>query len=719
MTAKRASILIRVSTEDQVDGSSLADQERLCRSLIEARGWNFTGRVYADEGVSGTVENRPALTEALRDAAKGEFEVLVALNMTRLSRKLHISAKVIDDLAELDVAFVSVQESFIDTTTSAGRAMAGVFSSFAQMDRDAIVEKTARGQRAKGEAGLWPGGHPPFGWRLEGHKRTAQPMPDERERQVLAEAYRLLVTQRLNAFQVAARLNDAGLKPRKADAWNPESLRRVLANETLATGILVWGAPSSGGLYPRSHKTKVKRDGTPRYGEPIRIELPEPPFTASQHRAIVRALASRSNRGKAASPISRPLTGQVFGACGMPYYGVTIKGKAPVMRCTGRRHLAGEAKCTCPQVAWEPLESRVWAAVVGFLSDPARLETMARQYLELPAEVGDGAQDATLLAAVERQIEKLERAQANAARELLLADNPAPIREALAQVERDLEGLRERREGYQALASSAQAKGEALRDLAALAERARGNLDRLTEDQRRQVYEILRVRVQMTGSIKADAHRVAHPEGLSVSGVLDPRLWGEEGRGGGSGGGNGDSGPRPMPSFPTPSNSQVSDDGRGRLRRSARGDHALGRGAGNPHRPRPSSPDRLMTGGVPDADATPAHRRWRGDRGAVAAELALALPAIVLVLLLGAGALVAASRQVALQDAAADAARLLGRGEDPAAAARVVHEAIPGAGAAFAPAGDLVCATATLRVSLGAVISVPLRASSCALDGGR
>ncbi len=576
MTAKRASILIRVSTEDQVDGTSLADQERLCRSLIEARGWGFTGRVYADEGVSGTVENRPALTEALRDAAKGEFEVLVALNMTRLSRKLHISAKVIDDLAELDVAFVSVQESFIDTTTSAGRAMAGVFSSFAQMDRDAIVEKTARGQRAKGEAGLWPGGHPPFGWRLEGHKRTAQPMPDERERQVLIEAYRQLVTQRLNAFQVAARLNDAGLKPRKADAWNPESLRRVLANETLTSGVLTWGAPSSGGLYPRSHKTKVKRDGTPRYGEPIRIELPEPPFTASQHRAIVRALASRSNRGKAASPISRPLTGQVFGACGRPYYGVTIKGKAPVMRCTGRRHLAGDTKCTCTQVAWEPLESRVWAAVVGFLSDPARLEAMARQYLELPAEVGDGTQDVTLLAAVERQIEKLERAQANAARELLLADNPAPIREALSQVERDLEGLRERSQGYRALASSAQAKGEALRDLAALAERARGNLDRLTEDQRRQVYEILRIRVQMTGEIRADAHRVAHPEGLSVSGVLDPRLWGEEGRGGGSGGGNGDSGPRPMPSFSAPSNSQASDDGRCGLRRAARRHHEVG-----------------------------------------------------------------------------------------------------------------------------------------------
>lgn len=56
---KRAVILTRVSTEDQVDGTSLADQERLCRSLIEARDWEFTDAVYEDAGVSGTVENRP------------------------------------------------------------------------------------------------------------------------------------------------------------------------------------------------------------------------------------------------------------------------------------------------------------------------------------------------------------------------------------------------------------------------------------------------------------------------------------------------------------------------------------------------------------------------------------------------------------------------------------------------------------------------------------
>ena len=112
------------------------------------------------------------------------------------------------------------------------------------------------------------------------------------------------------------------------------------------------------------------------------------------------------------------------------------------------------------------------------------------------------------------------------------------------------------------------------------------------------------------------------------------------------------------------------------------------------------------------------HDRGDRERGSVAAELALALPAVVLTLLLGAGALGAASRQVALQDAAADAARLLGRGEDAGRASGVVESAVPGAAMSFSAAGDVVCVTARADVTIGSVIRVPLQAGSCALAGG-
>lgn len=106
------------------------------------------------------------------------------------------------------------------------------------------------------------------------------------------------------------------------------------------------------------------------------------------------------------------------------------------------------------------------------------------------------------------------------------------------------------------------------------------------------------------------------------------------------------------------------------------------------------------------------------ERGSVAAELAVALPAVLLVLLLGVGALGAAARQVILQDAVADAARLLGRGEPADAAARALGAGAPGARLSSAHRGDLVCATASAELRIGALIRVPLNATSCALDGG-
>lgn len=134
-----------------------------------------------------------------------------------------------------------------------------------------------------------------------------------------------------------------------------------------------------------------------------------------------------------------------------------------------------------------------------------------------------------------------------------------------------------------------------------------------------------------------------------------------------------------------------------------------------------------MTAGGPGARPRLRRRRWarrgragpfRDERGSVAAEFGIALPAVLLTLLLGVGALHAAATQVALQDAAADAARLLGRGEPASRAAGMVHAAVDGARLATRRADELVCVTASAQLQVGRLISVPLQARSCALDGG-
>ncbi|WP_341997702.1 hypothetical protein MRBLWH7_003999 [Microbacterium sp. LWH7-1.2] len=106
--------------------------------------------------------------------------------------------------------------------------------------------------------------------------------------------------------------------------------------------------------------------------------------------------------------------------------------------------------------------------------------------------------------------------------------------------------------------------------------------------------------------------------------------------------------------------------------------------------------------------------RLGDDRGAVVAEFAVALPAVVLVLVLGVGALAAASRQVRLQDAVADAARLSARGESDQRVRDAVATTVGEASVEITPRGDLVCVSATASALFG----VRVTAAGCALAGG-
>ncbi len=101
-----------------------------------------------------------------------------------------------------------------------------------------------------------------------------------------------------------------------------------------------------------------------------------------------------------------------------------------------------------------------------------------------------------------------------------------------------------------------------------------------------------------------------------------------------------------------------------------------------------------------------------GDRGSATAEFAIALPVAILVLGIGAATLAACGHQVRLQDAAADAARLTGRGEGDRAIA-VVAEA--GGAASVSRSDAVVCVTATAPAGVP-LIPVTLRVRACALD---
>lgn len=109
-----------------------------------------------------------------------------------------------------------------------------------------------------------------------------------------------------------------------------------------------------------------------------------------------------------------------------------------------------------------------------------------------------------------------------------------------------------------------------------------------------------------------------------------------------------------------------------------------------------------------------------GQAGAVTAELAVALPAVVLVLGLCLGAVQVVGQQVRLTDAAADSARVLARGESSERAAQIARQLVATATLRAETNGQFVCARLSAPSTLGpfAAFGLTLEARSCALAGG-
>src|SRR6202040_4457721 len=82
---KRAVLYLRVSTIEQ----TTANQERELRAVAERMGCEIV-KVYKDHGISGAKgrEKRPAFDRLCRDAAKRQFDMVMAWSVDRLRRGL-------------------------------------------------------------------------------------------------------------------------------------------------------------------------------------------------------------------------------------------------------------------------------------------------------------------------------------------------------------------------------------------------------------------------------------------------------------------------------------------------------------------------------------------------------------------------------------------------------------------------------------------------------
>jgi DNA invertase Pin-like site-specific DNA recombinase len=106
---------------------------------------------YSDKGISGSKgrDRRPAFDRLHRDAARRQFDIVMAWSVDRLGRSLQDLVGFLSELHALGIELYLHQQG-LDTTTPAGKAMFQMLGVFAEFERAIIRERVLAGlARAK------------------------------------------------------------------------------------------------------------------------------------------------------------------------------------------------------------------------------------------------------------------------------------------------------------------------------------------------------------------------------------------------------------------------------------------------------------------------------------------------------------------------------------------------------------------------------------------
>jgi len=166
----RAVIYVRTSSEHQAEKSSPAEQEADCRKLAADQGLQIVN-VYRDiekyrvrnklVEPSGTRADRPGLLAMLRDASKGEFDIILAWREDRLYRGMRSMLLVLETIQGCNLSVMLARETF-DPKIAPLRAWV------AQMELDGMKERMTMGVKARLRAGKANTGQDRYGYQRNG-----------------------------------------------------------------------------------------------------------------------------------------------------------------------------------------------------------------------------------------------------------------------------------------------------------------------------------------------------------------------------------------------------------------------------------------------------------------------------------------------------------------------------------------------------------------------
>ena len=229
---KRVAAYARVSVEKDAMLHSLAAQVSYYSEYIQKHPeWEYAG-VYADEGLTGTKENRPEFQRLLTDCRARKIDMVIVKSISRFARNTVTMLATVRELKGLEIDVFFEKEN-IHSMSGDGELMLAILASFAQEESLSVSENCKwriRKKFAEGECTFLR----MYGYRVKDGVFTV--VPEE------AEVIRLIFSSYLSGMGTAAiaiMLNEEHIPAYEGGEWSRSTVLEILRNEKVAGNLLL------------------------------------------------------------------------------------------------------------------------------------------------------------------------------------------------------------------------------------------------------------------------------------------------------------------------------------------------------------------------------------------------------------------------------------------------------------------------------------------------
>jgi site-specific DNA recombinase len=549
---RRAILYARVSTDEQArSGYSLAQQLEALREYTDREGYEVLEEV-SDPGQSGASLERPGMDRVRDLVAAGGVSVVLAQDRDRFAREPAYHYLLRREFEEHGTKIRGLKDRGDESPE--GELTDGILDQLAKFERAKTAERSRRGKLQKAREGKVIAIHTPnYGFRY--NERRDGYEVDEERMNVVRRIVRMIGAEGRTLYAVKRTLEKEGIPtPSGGKFWAAKVLRLYVLDDTyrphshdemremvdagqMSPEVLLRLDPKKRyGIWwfnrRRTRRTQVSENGADgersykkksRYvyrskEEWVAVPVPDsgiPADLVDQAREAIRDNSVPSAAGRRVWELSGGII--KCASCGhnMMIHSVSAPrlakpGRLFYYRCR-KRNRDGHEACSHREChRSDEAEPLVWEFVSGLLKQPERLKAGIERLIEQERAAlrGDPEQEAKSWLEKLSEVDQERRGYLRIAAKGLITDEE--LDEALTELKetrevaaRELAAIRACREVVENL--------ERDRDslLESYARMVPEELDRLTADERHQVYKMLRLRV------------LAHRDGtLEVSGVF-------------------------------------------------------------------------------------------------------------------------------------------------------------------------------------------------------